>query len=325
MSMTPGLTRSAPKTPLTQRPWWPPLKRAATLAFFALVAWLLVTQARAVEWGEVMQAVRAYRPQVLLAAAALAVAAHACYCSFDLISRRYAGHSLGTGAVLATTFISYAFNLNLGALVGGLAFRFRLYSRQGLEVETISRVYGFSMLTNWLGYAVVVGGVCLWQPIALPESWPIGSGSLRLLGVVLLALGLGYLALCGLSKRRSWVLRGHTLRLPSLRLALLQMLASCTTWLLIAGVVYMLLQHRADYPTVLAALMAAAVAGVITHVPAGLGVLEAVFITLLTPQIPKSELLAALLVYRAVHYLIPLALATVLFVGFEMRLRRQGR
>ena len=54
------------------------------------------------------------------------------------------GHQLGTPAVLATTFISYAFNLNFGSLVGGLAFRFRLYSRQGeLNVATNEGVAPF--------------------------------------------------------------------------------------------------------------------------------------------------------------------------------------
>ena len=73
---------------------------------------------------------------------------------------------------------------------------------------------------------------------------------------------------------------------------------------------------------ILIGLLVGAVAGLITHVPAGLGVLEAVFVTLLTPEVPKSELLAALLVYRVVHYLIPLAQATVLYVLFELRLKR---
>ncbi|HEX3141792.1 MAG TPA: lysylphosphatidylglycerol synthase domain-containing protein [Rhizobacter sp.] len=311
------------RVPLTQRPWWPLLKRSAAFVFFGLVVALLVKQAQTVDWDEVLHAIRNYPPQVLLGAAALAITSYALYCSFDLMSRRYTGHKLSHRAVLATTFISYAFNLNLGSLVGGLGFRFRLYSQLGLPPDVISRIYGFTMLTNWLGYTVLAGGLCLVQPIALPDEWALGSGALRVLGVLLLALGFGYLAMCGLSQRRSARVRGHEIRLPSLPMALLQMVASCATWLLIGSVIYVLLQHRADYPTVLAVLLVAAVAGVITHVPAGLGVLEAVFITLLTPQVPYSELVAALLVYRVVHFLIPLAQATVLYALFEMWLKRR--
>jgi uncharacterized membrane protein YbhN (UPF0104 family) len=96
---------------------------------------------------------------------------------------------------------------------------------------------------------------------------------------------------------------------------------STANWALIGATVYLLLQAHVGYPAALAALLAAAVAGVATHVPAGLGVLEAVFIALLSPPVAQSPLLAALLVYRAVYYLVPLALAALLYLGFELRLK----
>ncbi|MBX3620972.1 MAG: UPF0104 family protein [Rhizobacter sp.] len=314
---------AAGRGPLTRRPWWPVAKRVATVAFFALVVWLLVEQARSVKWDEVLASIRNYPLHVLVTAAGLAMCSYAMYCSFDLLSRRYTRHTLATGPVLLATFISYAFNLNLGSLVGGLGFRYRLYSQLGLAPDVISRIFGFTMLTNWLGYMVLGGVVLVAQPIALPDDWALGSGALRVLGVVFVLIAAGYLALCAWSTTRSWTVYGHELRLPSLRLALLQLVAACITWCLIAGVIYTLLQHRSDYLTVLAVLLVSAVAGLITHVPAGLGVLEAVFVTLLMPAVPKSELLAALLVYRAVHYLIPLAQATVLYVWFELRLKKR--
>jgi uncharacterized membrane protein YbhN (UPF0104 family) len=65
------------------------------------------------------------------------------------------------------------------------------------------------------------------------------------------------------------------------------------------------------------------VAGVITHVPAGLGVLEAVFVALLSSQVPKEQLLAVLLTYRALYYLAPLIAATLMYPLFEARLKKQ--
>jgi uncharacterized membrane protein YbhN (UPF0104 family) len=314
-SQGPAFTRSS---------WWPLAKRTATLVFFGLVAWLLVTQARSVDWADVMVSIRAYPLAVLATAAGCAIGSYAMYCSFELLSRHYAGHKLSTVKVLAATFISYAFNLNLGAIVGGLGFRFRLYTQMGLRPDVISRVFGFTMLTNWLGYMTLAGVVCLVQPLALPPEWEMGAVALSVIGVGLLALCGTYVALCGLSTRRCWTIRGHELCLPSFRLALLQLVMSCITWMMIAAVIYVLLQHRADYLTVLAVLLVSAVAGIITHVPAGLGVTEAVFVTLLSPQIPATELLAALLVFRAVHYLMPLAQATVLYALFEARLKIKG-
>ncbi len=78
------------------------------------------------------------------------------------------------------------------------------------------------------------------------------------------------------------------------------------------------------YPTVLMVLLVAAIAGVVTHVPAGLGVLEAVFIALLAGQVPAPTLLGVLLAYRALYYLAPLALAVPLFLVMEIRHRRSS-
>jgi uncharacterized membrane protein YbhN (UPF0104 family) len=88
-----------------------------------------------------------------------------------------------------------------------------------------------------------------------------------------------------------------------------------------------LLQTRVDYVTVLGVLMVAAVAGAITHIPAGLGVLEAVFLALLSDAVPAHVLLAALLAYRAIYYLVPFAVAAALYGVIEARRPRaaQGR
>ncbi len=313
-----------PPGPLARQAWWPAAKRTLSVAFFALVVYLIAKQARLVEWDEVWASVQAYPATMLLGAAALAALSHLTYATYDLISRHQVGHTLGTGRVMLTTFISYAFNLNFGSLVGGLAFRFRLYAKQGLEPGVISQIFGFSMLTNWLGYLVLAGVLCIVQPIAPPEEWPLGSGALSLLGAALLATACAYLGLCAFSKKRTLSVRGHSLHLPSLRMALLQMAMSSLNWMLIAGTAYLLLQQQVGYASVLMVALAAAVAGVITHVPAGIGVLEAVYITMLSDQVAKSELVAALLVYRALYYLLPLAVAIVAFLLFEWRLKKQA-
>ena len=90
-------------------------------------------------------------------------------------------------------------------------------------------------------------------------------------------------------------------------------------WGVIASVIYVLMSRQVAYATVLSVLLVAAVAGVITHVPAGLGVLEAVFATALSGVLGQAEIIAALLAYRAVYYLAPLAVATMLFAALEAR------
>jgi hypothetical protein len=140
-----------------------------------------------------------------------------------------------------------------------------------------------------------------------------------MLGIALLAVPVAYVLSCAISKRRVWTVRGHDVVLPPLRLALLQLVMSTLNWSLMACAIYLLMDQKIAYPTVLGVLLVGAIAGVITHVPAGLGVLEAVFYALLSHQLPESELLAALLMYRVVYYLVPLLAATVLYLLVEAR------
>ena len=312
----------APGEP-ARKAWWPALRLGLTLTFFGLLAWLLVVQARTIAWDDVGDAMLALPPAVLLAAGALAGASHLLYSTYDLLGRRVTGHTLPTSKVMAVTFVSYAFNLNMGSLVGGVASRYRLYTRLGLDHLQVTRVMLFSMLTNWLGYLLLGGVVFALFPLPLPKHWGMSDTVLQVTGSLLAVVAVVYVALCAFSRKRSVSLRGHALELPSGRMALLQLGMSSLNWALMAGAIYVLAGQQVAYATVLAVLLLAAVAGVLTHVPAGLGVLEAVFIALLGAQIPPATLLGILLAYRALYYLAPLALAVPLFVAMELRHRKK--
>ncbi len=329
--MAEGIDTAAPhaapgkraRTGLSSKPWWPWTRRALWAVFFVLVGTLLFSQARDIEWNKVVAAVRELPAWSLALAAALAAVSHALYSTFDLLGKWWTGHALPVRTVVPVTFVSYAFNLNLGSLVGGFAFRYRLYSRLGLDNNTITRVLGMSLVTNWLGYLVLAGVVFAIGAVTPPPDWRIGAMALRALGAALVAVAAAYVLMCAFAKRRSYAVRGHEFELPPLRVALLQLAMSCVNWAVIAGVIFVLLQQQVPYPTVLGVLLIAAVAGVLTHIPAGLGVLEAVFIALLAgDDIARSQILGALLAYRFLYYLAPLVIATVVFLVIEARARK---
>lgn len=215
-------------------------------------------------------------------------------------------------------FVSYVFNLNLGALVGGIAFRYRLYSRFGLGNLRITILLGMSLVTNWLGYGLVAGGLFASGTLELPDSWKISNTTLQGIGMVLLAMTISYLAMCLYRGGTVLMLRGHAIVIPPLRLAGLQLLLSSLHWLLMSATIYVLLGQQVSYGMVLGVLLLSAVAGAVAHVPGALGVLEAVFIAMLSHQVPRSELLAALLAYRATFYLSPLLIAALAYIGIEM-------
>lgn len=321
--------RAAPAAPAPRRGWRALVRQrwfgpVVALLFLTLVGWLVADHVREIDWGEVRTALAAYRAPTLAAAAALVLASHVTYASYELIGRRYVGHSLGTGRVLGVGFVSYAFNLNLGSLVGGVGFRLRLYSKLGLDAAQIARLIVLSFVTNWSGWLLLAGATFALRQIELPPAYAISLGLLQALGVVMVALPVAYLAACFFAKRREWAWREHRFTLPSGRQALAQLGLSSLNWALIGAIVWQLMPRELGYGTVLATQLSAAVIAVPTHVPGGLGVLEAVYVGVLGGRVPTTSLVAALLAFRALYYVLPLAVAAALHLALELGARRRG-
>jgi len=304
---------------------WPLIRRWLLGAFLLLVAVLIVIQAREVEWDQVLHAMASYRAPTLLKAAAFAAVGYLAYSGYDLLARPFGERDPAAGRIMTVTFVSYAFNLNLGSFIGGAGFRYRLYSKLGVDNPAVTRVLALSLVTNWLGYLWLAGAAFAAGTLRLPEGWILGSGALRGIGVALLAVALGYLAVCARARRRSWTFKGHGIELPTLPVALMQSVLATTSWAAMGGVVYVLLPGELDYPVVLTVLLLSSIASAFTHVPAGLGVIEAVFLALLGTQESRFQLLGALLTYRAIYYLFPLLIATVVYAGLEASWKRGRR
>ena len=320
--MAAGKPERRQRARLSDRPWWPWARRLATLVFFAAVVALLWRSAQHVDWDDVWSSIKETPRPALMIAIGLAAASHLLYSCFDLLGRRYTGHRLPTPIVMTINFISYAFNLTLGSLVGGVAFRLRLYSQAGLAKGVITRIVSMSMLTNWLGYKLLAGLLFIFHPLALPPAWHMGNHGLQWVGLLLVAISGAYIAACVRMGDRRWTVRGHEIYLPPWRMALVQMAVSCVNWSLMAGIVYVLLQQKVAYADVLTVLLVGAIAGVVAHVPAGLGVFEFVFVALLSHQVSEGRLLAALLGYRALYYIVPTLVAAAMYLVFELRAKR---
>ena len=118
----------------------PLLRRIGRIAFglfLLLVAELLVRYARGVDWHAVGEALAGYGWRSLLAVLGLTALSYVVYGAYDLAARRYSGHDQSTRRVMLIAGSSYAFALNLGALVGGAGFRFRMYSLANLPMGQV--------------------------------------------------------------------------------------------------------------------------------------------------------------------------------------------
>lgn len=303
-----------PRHPLLRRLW-----RISLWVFPLLVLALVARAAQAIDWRQVAATIAGYDANTLGAAVLMTAVSYLVYSGYDLAARRYAHHALSTRRVMLIAAIAYAFALNIGALVGGTGFRFRMYSHAGLGVAAISRVIVFSTSTNWLGYLLLAGALFASGSVVPPPRFASGGAGLQVAGVLMLAAASLYLLACHRLHGRLFHVRGHHFRLPSVPLALSQFVLATVNWALMAGIIFVLLPAPADYPTVLGACLFAAVATALAHVPAGLGVIEAVFVAAFAQRIAPAQVLAALLAYRAVYFLAPLLLAVVAYLLLESR------
>ncbi|HEY5850731.1 MAG TPA: lysylphosphatidylglycerol synthase domain-containing protein [Lysobacter sp.] len=308
-----------------RRDAWRRARRIGFFAFLAVMAWLLARYAMSVDWAQVAHALRGYSAGTIAAALLLTLASYLVYSGYELAARAYARHGLPAARVAAIAGVVYAFSLNVGALVGGAGLRYRLYSHEGLALGTISRIAAFAVATNWLGYLLLTGSLFAAGQMAMPASWGWSGTALRWLGVAMLAGVTVYVAACASTHDRVFHVRGHHFRLPPLPLALLQLLLATGNWALMGWLLHLLMPPALGYTAVLGALLVAAVASAIAHIPAGIGVIEAVFLALFGRTVPAPQLLAALLAYRACYYLVPLILAMAGYAVLESLARRKPR
>jgi phosphatidylglycerol lysyltransferase len=141
---------------------------------------------------------------------------------------------------------------------------------------------------------------------------------------MLQALAVAALALAGAlmwaCRRGEFRLGPIRIRLPAPSMAWQQLGVSVVDIVASAAVMWFLLPDGAiGFPAFVGFYAAAMVLGVISHVPGGLGVFEAVMLLALKGTVPSDQLAGALVLYRLIYYVLPLLLAMVVLAVHELR------
>ncbi|MFL5351918.1 bifunctional lysylphosphatidylglycerol flippase/synthetase MprF [Archangium sp.] len=261
-------------------------------------------------------------PQVLLAVV-LAILSYGVLTGYDWIALRYVGSPLAYRKIAPAAFIATAVSNNVGLTwLSGGSVRFRFYSSQGLSTAEVSKVVGYISLSFWVGFTTLGGALFLFDPPPIPPGLHLPGTSLRLIGVLFLAVAAVYMGFV-LVRRQPVRVRGWELAMPTRHHLIWQVLVAGGDWLLAASTLYALLpRHDVSFHAVLGAFIVAQMSGLISHVPGGLGVFETVVLFFLSDRIPKPTILGTLLVYRAIYYLLPFAISVVMIGVHEFYQRR---
>jgi len=299
-------------------------KAGIVVACFSFALWLVARELRHYDLPQVLAAARSIPTGTIVAALACTAASYYVLTLYDLLALRHVGRDIGYVRASLTSFTSYVSSHNLGLSgIGGTAVRYRLYTVFGLSSSEIAEVIAFCALTFWLGLLTAGGVVFIVEPIALPASLHALVGTLRPVGIVFVAVLLAIFA-WPLVLRRPLRVRSWSFSPPSLRELLMQIALGVVDWCTAALVLFVLLPqgHGISFTQLLGVYLAAQAAGMVSHVPAGLGVFDALVLYLLRDQVRATDLAGVLVLYRVVYYLVPLALGTMTFVALEASVRR---
>ena len=293
---------------------WHYIGIALSIVIITIAGVTLFRILRGVDFLKIVDAIRDTPTANIATAAAFVAAAYVSMTFYDLFALRTIGRPNVPYRVAAmAAFCSYSIGHNIGATVfTGGAIRFRIYSAWKLSVVDVAKMAFITGLTFWLGNLTVLGLGMSYEPEAATLINHVPASFNRLIALAMLVVIAGYVVWIGTRPRvigrQNW-----RVVLPGARLTLVQIGIGILDLTLSGFAMFMLTPAIAgtDFVSVLVPFVLSTLLAFASHAPGGLGVLDASMLVGL-PQFAPEQLLAALLLFRLLYYIVPFILAVSL-------------
>ena len=268
--------------------------------------------------GALREAVTSVSLHTLALAGLLAAGSFTAIAVLEYLAVRHTQTPVPLRRVIATAVaaIGIGHTIGLAALSSG-AIRYRMYGRAGHGIMFVGKVLLFSGISTACGFAGTGGVALLWRAESLAPLLRISPDLVRGVGAGMLGVLGAYFLLCVVLRSRTVAVgQKFAIRVPNGRVAALQIVSANTNVLCIAGALYACLRDFTDvtYSMIAALYVSSDMTALIGHVPGGWGVLE--YIT--TTSLSGTEVLAGVVLFRAVYYLVPLVVGLVVFFVDEI-------
>jgi uncharacterized membrane protein YbhN (UPF0104 family) len=265
-------------------------------------------------WSDIVASVAEIPTGNLVAAMAFSAASYICLTGFDWTGVRYVGNDLAYPRIALASFISLSIGQSVGLAglsSGGL--RYRYYAHWGMNTEDVAKIVLLSGVTVTIGLAVLTGIIMIINPADAAEVLRLSEPAVLGIGGLCLLLVAGYLALAWFA-RAPVRIRKWTFQMPTLRLALAQVLIGTANFALVAAALREVMGGAdVSYLKAATAYVLANVAVIVTHAPGGLGVLEATVRHVIGDQASIGSLVA----FRVIYFFVPLAIGVPLALVTE--------
>jgi len=297
---------------------------SATIILIAVV--VLYRILRDIEISEVVEALRDTDKRNIGLAAVFVACAYFTLTFYDLFALRTIDRTdIPYWVAALASFTSYSIGHNVGAsLLTGGAVRYRIYSAWGLDAIAVAKVCFIAGLTFWLGNATVLGLGIAYMPAAATAIDQLPPWLNRAAAIMTLIVLASYVAWVW-SKPRVIGRDGWQVTLPGGPLTLLQIVIGIVDLSFCALAMYMLVPDEPNVGFVMIAVIfvSATLLGFASAAPGGLGVFDAAMLVALW-QFDKEELLAGLLLFRLLYYVLPFALSLLILGIRELALAIGG-
>jgi uncharacterized membrane protein YbhN (UPF0104 family) len=290
---------------------WHRIGYLLSIAIIAVAVAVLYRKLQNIDAGKVLTALATVEYLDVAIAALFVAAGYFTLTFYDLFALRTIGRRDVPYRVAALAgFTSYSVGHNVGASVfTGGAVRYRIYSAWGLDAVEVAKLCFVAGLTFWLGNITVLGSGFAYHPEAAAAIDQLPIWLNRIVGVAALLILAAYVAWVWRAPRvigrQNW-----KLQLPNGPLTLLQIVIGIVDLTCCALAMYMLVPNepRIEFIDVAVIFITATLLGFASHSPGGLGVFDAAMLIALW-QYDAEGLLAGLLIFRLLYYIVPFTLA----------------
>ncbi|MFY9602235.1 MAG: lysylphosphatidylglycerol synthase domain-containing protein [Pseudolabrys sp.] len=297
-----------------------------SIAIITVAVVVLFHMLRDINTEEVVAALKATQPHDIAAAAFFVACGYFTLTFYDWFALRTIGRAEVPYRVAALTgFTSYSIGHNVGATVfTGGAVRYRIYSMYGLDAVEVAKICFVAGLTFWLGNATVLGLGVAYHPQAAGPIDQLPPWLNRTAAIAILVVLVSYVGWVWSAPRE--IGQGEwKVNLPSGPSTLLQIGIGILDLGFCSLAMYMLLpgEPNIDFVTIAVVFVSATLLGFASHAPGGLGVFDAAMLVALW-QFDKESVLAGLLLFRLLYYLLPFAIALAILGSREIWLNMKG-
>jgi hypothetical protein len=297
---------------------WQMLAIALSLAIAAFSIYVLGRAVSAVSLSALRQAIAATSAEQIATAALLTVVSFLALTGYDGLALRQLKARVRYKTTALASFTSYAISFTLGfPLITAGTIRYWIYSQAGLTASKVASLTVIAGVTFWFGMVFVLGAGLAFHASAISaidHFYPLINA---LLGFAVLGVILAYLVWVTI-RHRIVSVKGFQLELPGLGLSLGQIALGVIDQCAAAGVLYVLLPSHSelDFFAFAATYVFACILGVLSNAPGGIGVFEATMLKAI-PVASEEALLASLVLFRVIYYLVPFLFALALLGAHE--------